>query len=67
MTTAIRPSRRHAAGRQTSNDDPPRALTKRYGDRIAVDTLDLEVRSGEIFGLLGQNGQARRRSSCSSA
>ncbi|MCI0583878.1 MAG: ABC transporter ATP-binding protein [Chloroflexi bacterium] len=36
-----------------------RALTKRYGARIAVDSLDLEVRAGEIFGLLGQNGAGK--------
>jgi ABC-2 type transport system ATP-binding protein len=36
-----------------------RALTKRYGERIAVDALDLEVRAGEIFGLLGQNGAGK--------
>lgn len=36
-----------------------RALTKRYGDFVAVDGLDLEVRSGEIFGLLGQNGAGK--------
>ncbi|MES2209197.1 MAG: ABC transporter ATP-binding protein [Chloroflexota bacterium] len=36
-----------------------RALTKRYGDLVAVDALDLEVRAGEIFGLLGQNGAGK--------
>ena len=36
-----------------------RGLTKRYGDLVAVDKLDLEVRSGEIFGLLGQNGAGK--------
>jgi ABC-2 type transport system ATP-binding protein len=36
-----------------------RALTKAYGDLIAVDRLDLEVRAGEIFGLLGQNGAGK--------
>jgi len=36
-----------------------RALTKRYGELVAVDTLDLEVRAGEIFGLLGQNGAGK--------
>jgi ABC-2 type transport system ATP-binding protein len=36
-----------------------RGLTKRYGDLVAVDHLDLEVRSGEIFGLLGQNGAGK--------
>ena len=34
-------------------------LTKRYGDRVAVDALDLEVRRGEIFGLLGPNGAGK--------
>jgi ABC-2 type transport system ATP-binding protein len=36
-----------------------RRLTKRYEERIAVDRLDLEVRAGEIFGLLGQNGAGK--------
>jgi ABC-2 type transport system ATP-binding protein len=36
-----------------------RGLTKRYGDLVAVDRLDLEVRAGEIFGLLGQNGAGK--------
>jgi ABC-2 type transport system ATP-binding protein len=35
------------------------ALTKRYGTLTAVDALDLEVRPGEIFGLLGQNGAGK--------
>src|SRR5262245_66691546 len=33
-----------------------RRLSKRYGDLVAVDNLELDVRAGEIFGLLGQNG-----------
>ena len=36
-----------------------RRLTKRYGDFVAVDGLDLEVHAGEIFGLLGQNGAGK--------
>ncbi len=36
-----------------------RRLTKRYGDLTAVNALDLEVRAGEIFGLLGQNGAGK--------
>src|SRR5207248_916115 len=36
-----------------------RRLTKRYGDLIAVDRLDLEVHRGEIFGLLGPNGAGK--------
>jgi ABC-2 type transport system ATP-binding protein len=34
-------------------------LTKRYGELVAVDRLDLEVHAGEIFGLLGQNGAGK--------
>src|SRR5688500_14651378 len=36
-----------------------RRLSKKYGDLVAVSNLDLEVRSGEIFGLLGQNGAGK--------
>jgi ABC-2 type transport system ATP-binding protein len=34
-------------------------LTKRYGDHTVVDSLDLEVRQGEVFGLLGPNGAGK--------
>jgi len=36
-----------------------RGLTKLYDDLVAVDHLDLDVRAGEIFGLLGQNGAGK--------
>jgi ABC-2 type transport system ATP-binding protein len=36
-----------------------RGLTKHYDELVAVDHLDLEVRAGEIFGLLGQNGAGK--------
>lgn len=34
-------------------------LRKRYGDVVAVDRLDLDVRAGECFGLLGPNGAGK--------
>ena len=36
-----------------------RGLVKRYADVIAVNGLDLEIRSGECFGLLGPNGAGK--------
>jgi lipooligosaccharide transport system ATP-binding protein len=43
---------------------PPRVihaegLTKRYGNRTAVDGVDVEVRQGEFWGLLGPNGAGK--------
>ncbi len=35
------------------------ALTKRYGDSVVVDRLDLEVRAGEFYALLGPNGAGK--------
>jgi len=34
-------------------------LTRRFGDNLAVDNLDLQVYSGEVFGFLGHNGAAK--------
>jgi ABC-2 type transport system ATP-binding protein len=34
-------------------------LTKRYGATLAVDHINLEVRSGEIVGILGPNGSGK--------
>ena len=36
-----------------------RALTRRYGPTLAVDTLDLVLKKGEILGLLGPNGAGK--------
>jgi len=34
-------------------------ITKRYGEFLAVDSLDLEVKAGEVFGFLGPNGAGK--------
>lgn len=34
-------------------------LTKRYGDKTAVDSLSLDVKDGELFSLLGVNGAGK--------
>ena len=36
-----------------------KGLTKRFGDVLAVDNLDMDVRPGEIFGFLGPNGAGK--------
>lgn len=35
------------------------SLTKRYGDAIAVDRLNLKIEQGELFSLLGVNGAGK--------
>jgi lipooligosaccharide transport system ATP-binding protein len=49
-----------------SLDDPAasalieaKALTKRFGDDVAVDGIDFSVRRGEVFGFLGPNGAGK--------
>ncbi len=34
-------------------------LTKRYGSRTGIDSLDLEVQAGEVFGFIGPNGAGK--------
>jgi len=36
-----------------------RGLTKRFGDRIAVDRFDMRVPKGRIYGFLGPNGSGK--------
>lgn len=50
----------HQAGEAQS---PPAlvadGLTRRFGDRIAVDQVSFEVAHGEVFGFLGPNGAGK--------
>ena len=34
-------------------------LVKRYGDLVALDHMNLSIREGEVFGLLGPNGSGK--------
>jgi lipooligosaccharide transport system ATP-binding protein len=36
-----------------------RGLVKRFGDRTAVNGIDLDIRAGEAFGFLGRNGAGK--------
>ena len=36
-----------------------RQLTKRYGDLIAVDHIDLKLEEGDVFGFIGPNGSGK--------
>jgi ABC-2 type transport system ATP-binding protein len=47
------PATEHSVALETTD------LTKRYGDRTAVDSLSLKINRGEIFGLLGPNGAGK--------
>src|SRR5688572_10691860 len=43
----------------TSNAIVVNGITKRYGDKLAVDNLSFEIRRGEIFSMLGPNGAGK--------
>lgn len=54
---ATAPDRRTAP--QQSAAIETRALTKYYGDQLAVDAVDLRVETGEVFGFIGPNGAGK--------
>ena len=49
--------------RRCVEDAPPtlclRKLHKAFGEQVAVDSIDLDVRKGEVFALLGHNGAGK--------
>src|SRR5690554_1143939 len=61
-TTRSATERRYPAVRSPMSGPPPvsaQGLTKRYRDVAALDSLDLELQRGEIFGLIGPNGAGK--------
>src|SRR2546423_14392052 len=46
-------------GEETAPLIRARGLTKRFGDFVAVDTVDFDVQPGEAFGFLGPNGAGK--------
>jgi ABC-2 type transport system ATP-binding protein len=64
-TAEDRPKRRRRTVAELLADVPEdavivaRRLTKKYGEFTAVDSLDLTIRRGEVFGLLGPNGAGK--------
>ncbi|ABR54843.1 ABC transporter related [Methanococcus vannielii SB] len=34
-------------------------LTKKYGEKVALDNLDFEIKKGEIFGIIGRSGAGK--------
>jgi ABC-2 type transport system ATP-binding protein len=59
MYPAARANRLESMTTTNSRAIEAHRLTKRYGDDAAVDGLDLEVFTGEIFALLGPNGAGK--------
>jgi ABC-2 type transport system ATP-binding protein len=57
MLTATRPARvrKHAAVSAITTEQ----LSKRYGNTLALDRLDLVIEPGEVFGYLGPNGAGK--------
>jgi ABC-2 type transport system ATP-binding protein len=47
------------AGSDSARAIHARALSKHFGAVVAVDSLDLSVRTGEVYGFLGPNGSGK--------
>lgn len=55
----ISPTLEEQSSSQTSNAINVKNLTKKFNGKIAVDKLDLQVKTGEVFGFLGPNGSGK--------
>ncbi|MEE4465872.1 hypothetical protein V2S84_27705, partial [Azotobacter chroococcum] len=60
------PTHLAAATRRRAVDAPDpdlalvtRGLTQRFGDKLALDALDLDVPAGSFFGVVGPNGAGK--------
>ena len=57
--TLVETSARDVAPPSTTSLIHARALTKTFGDLVAVDAIDFDVAPGESFGFLGPNGAGK--------
>jgi len=59
MTEAVPAERSASPPTGATPDIALRGLTKRYGDVVAVDRIDLDIAQGEFFTLLGPSGSGK--------
>ena len=62
MSGAVLPARADTAGGDGSPPVRARGLVKRYDEIVAVDEVDLNVATGDIYGYLGPNGAGKTTS-----
>jgi len=54
-----RPAAAHSPGEEAPPPVRARGLVKRYDEVLAVDHIDLNVRTGDVYGFLGPNGAGK--------
>ena len=62
VTEVPRPAAAERAAEPPAGPEPVldlRGLTKRFGDTVAVDAIDLTVEAGSFFGIVGPNGAGK--------
>ncbi len=59
MTGACAPGGTPAGGHAETPAISLRGVSRRFGTLLAVDGVDLDVRRGEVFGLIGHNGAGK--------